>query len=236
MIFRSKDALKKKLQESNCRTTNGIEVLHCDLYRIIEQKKPIIFILRQMFSYLQSIEVDFECFDNGVKVKDVAKKSYKPKKQRYVSDGRAPDTMLSLLRSAGRKNKNCDQETTLEGKKNDLPKDGTGGKTGNKKGERSSQMKEKKSKKDDGMCEDNGQVKEEERKTRREQLARLCEEKTRQVHEAYKQNKMKRRKEAKEREAKRLKAQDEDEDMSLVPEDDGSDSDGDGNGGDGDDT
>ncbi|KAG2216208.1 hypothetical protein INT45_011161 [Circinella minor] len=223
MIFRSKDALKKELQESNCRTTNGIEALHHDLYRIIERKKPIIFTLRQMFSYLQSIEVDFECFDNGVKVKDAAKKSYKPKKQRYVSDGCAPDTTLSLLGSAGRKNKNCDQETTLEGKKNDLPKDGTGGKTGNKKGERSSQMKEKKSKKDDGMCEDDGQVKEEEGETRRERLARLREEKTRQVREAYKQNKMKRRKEAEEREAKRLKAQDEDEDMredalELVPQ------------------
>ena len=122
MIFRSKDALKKELQESECRTTNGIEALHRDLYRIVERKKSIIVTLRSMFCYPQSIENDFECFDNAFKVKDAVKKryyihirinipeiynnvtswytySYKPKKQRYVSDGRAPDTTLILLGS-----------------------------------------------------------------------------------------------------------------------------------------
>ena len=123
MIFRSKDALKKELQESECRTTNGIEALHRDLYRIVERKKSIIVTLRSMFCYPQSIENDFKYFDNAIKVKDAMKKryyihiyiniseiiitlclvihihSYKLKKQRYVSDGCAPDTTLTLLGS-----------------------------------------------------------------------------------------------------------------------------------------
>lgn len=76
MIFRSKDALKKELQVSDCRTTNGIEALHRDLYHIVERKKSITFTLHNMFCYLQSIENDFECFDNAFKVKDAVKKRY----------------------------------------------------------------------------------------------------------------------------------------------------------------
>ena len=41
MIFRSKDALKKELQESNCRTMNGIEAFHRDLYHIIDRLRLI---------------------------------------------------------------------------------------------------------------------------------------------------------------------------------------------------
>ena len=73
MIFRSKDALKKELQEANTRTTNGIEAFHRDLYRIVQRKKSIMDTLRNIFCYLQSIEADFESFDDAFKVKDLRK-------------------------------------------------------------------------------------------------------------------------------------------------------------------
>ncbi|KAG2224380.1 hypothetical protein INT45_006780 [Circinella minor] len=198
MIFRSKDALKKELQEANTRTTNGIEAFHRDLYRIVQRKKSIMVTLRNIFCYLRSIEADFESFDDAFKVKDSRKQSSKLRTIRFINDGRAPDTTKALLGSAQEKQK--DKAGIDLPKKED--KDEKGSRSlKNNKGEKDGE-EEKKGTKDKRIHV------EEESKARRERLANLREEQTKKVREEYKKNKQKRKQESEEREAKRLKSLD----------------------------
>ncbi|KAG2206792.1 hypothetical protein INT45_002568, partial [Circinella minor] len=119
MIFKLKGWLKDELQNHPCRTSNGVEALHRDLYHIVEKKKPVIETLHQIFSYLRSSGLDLEFVDAGGRVDYNRKKTGKQRQmKKFFNDGHAPDMTKTLLDYSFKSNAGRKKKMNNEGEEN----------------------------------------------------------------------------------------------------------------------